>query len=365
MTSNRNPISIRRFVLAGLALSFAWSGMVTAQQKGADGPPPVPVETSTALSDQFAASLDVPGTVISRYDARIASEISGRITWVAEVGAIIEKGEPIAAINDQDFQLQLRDAQARLRSLEAQRNYQQNQLDRLKRLAQNNNASVTQIDEAQSQLDITVQNIAQAAVAKDQAMRQIHLTKVLAPFSGQVVDRLIQIGEFVNVGSPVARLVDTQHKEIRAQAPLAVAPYIRAGMTVNVTMGGHQALSEVTTVIPVGDDRSRMFEVRLAADEDRWIVGSAVRVALPNSDPRELVAIPRDALVMRGGDVYVYKVVDDSTAQRIDVQTGIGIGDLVEVIGDVFHGDQLITRGAERLQPGQSVTVTPREDSNS
>jgi hypothetical protein len=87
------------------------------------------------------------------------------------------------------------------------------------------------------------------------------------------------------------------------------------------------------------------------------VIGSPVRVALPNGEPRQLVAVPRDALVLRGSEIFVLRVTPDNVVEKISVSTGIGLGSLVEVIGDVSGGDRVITRGAERLQPGQSVVV--------
>jgi multidrug efflux pump subunit AcrA (membrane-fusion protein) len=83
-----------------------------------------------------------------------------------------------------------------------------------------------------------------------------------------------------------------------------------------------------------------------------------VRVALPNGDPRELLAIPRDALVLRGSEVFVLRVNQENTVEKVTVNTGIGLGALIEVIGDLSDGDRVVTRGAERLQPGQAVVIS-------
>ena len=101
-----------------------------------------------------------------------------------------------------------------------------------------------------------------------------------------------------------------------------------------------------------------MFEVRIAANDPAWVIGSPVRVALPNSDPRELVAIPRDALVLRGSEMFVLRVSADNKVEKIRVDTGIGLGELVEVIGKLSGGDRVVTRGAERLQAGQAVVIS-------
>ena len=318
--------------------------------------PAAPVMVEQAQRDTFSATLWVSGTVISQNDARIAAETDGRITWVADVGSRIEKGQAIARIDANDLRLELADSEARLDSLKSQLKYRDSSLQRFKKLAASNNAAATQLDEAQSQLDMTRQDIKRAEVSIAQIKRRINQTEVLAPFPGVVAERLVQMGEFVNRGAQVARL-DTEHREIRAQAPLSVAGWISEGMQVSVEHKQLESLSPVSYVIPVGDERSRMFEIRIAANNPAWIIGSPVRVALPNSEPRELVAIPRDGLVLRGSNIFIMRVNQDNTVEKVMVETGIGLGGFVEVIGNVDQGDRIVTRGGERLQPGQAVTI--------
>jgi len=343
----RRPTQL--MTLLGLAL-FAVTGL-------AQSPPPAPVAVDEARLDTFSASLWVSGTVISQNDALIAAETVGRITWVAEVGESIEEGQPIAIIDATDLELELQDKQATLESLKARERYLVSNLDRLNHLVSKKVASVNQLDEARSELDMITQEIRRAEVAVAQTSRRIDQTRVLAPFSGIVAERQVQVGEFVARGSEVARLVDTKNREIRAQAPLSVSGYIREGLEVSVEHQDMAMLSPVKRVIPVGDERSRMFEVRIAANDPAWVVGSPVRVALPNSDPRRLVAIPRDALVLRGSEMFVLRVTSDNHIEKVQVDTGIGLGRLVEVIGDVSGGDRVVTRGAERLQAGQEVQI--------
>lgn len=323
----------------------------------AQSPPPAPVAVDEAKLDNFSAALWVSGTVISRSDAHIGAETDGRITWVAEVGEKIDQGEPIAVIDDTDLQLELQDNDAVLESLRARERYLVKNLQRLSQLA-SNIVSVNQLDEARAEIDMIVQEIRRAEVSVAQTSRRIDQTKVLAPFSGVVVERQVEVGEFVGRGSQVVRLVDTVNREIRAQAPLSISGYVREGLEVSVKHQESATLSPVKRVIPVGDERSRMFEVRIAANNPAWVIGSPVRVALPNSDPRMLVAIPRDALVLRGSEMFVLRVTSENVVEKVRVDTGIGLGSLVEVIGDVSGGDRVVTRGAERLQHGQEVVIS-------
>jgi RND family efflux transporter MFP subunit len=342
---------IKKIIL--LSIVFQFPAMALAQQ-------PAPVSVDEAQLDVFSASIWVSGTVISRNDARVSAETDGRVTWVADVGQRIEAGDAIARVDDADLQLELEDNLAMLESLKAQHRFQKNNLERLNRLAAGNNAAENQLDQAGAELDMSGQEIRRAEVAVAQTRRRIAQSRVVAPFSGIVVERLVQAGEFVNRGAEVARLVDVDNREIRARAPLDVSGFVNEGLEVSVEFRDRQSLSPVRRVIPVGDERSRMFEVRIAADDPAWVVGSPVRVALPNSDPRQMVAVPRDALVLRGSEMFVLRVTHDNVVEKVSVDTGIGLGSMVEVIGDVSGGDKVVTRGAERLKPGQEVVVSKK-----
>ncbi|HKX57236.1 MAG TPA: efflux RND transporter periplasmic adaptor subunit [Xanthomonadales bacterium] len=274
------------------------------------------------------------------------------------MGTRITKGEAFARIDDADLKLSLKDNQAQLASLQAQQRFQQSNLQRLQQLALSNNAAANQIDEAQAQLEMNTQAIRRAEVAIAQTQRRIDQAAIVAPFPAMVVERLVQVGEFVSRGLPVARLVDTENREIRLQAPLDLAAYVHEGMEVSIQHNGSTSLSPVVRVIPVGDERSRMFEMRVSASDPSLVIGSPVQVALPSSDPRLLLAIPRDALVLRGSEVFVLRVKDGNTVEKVQVATGLGFGSLVEVTGELAEGDQVVVRGAERLQPGQAVVIT-------
>ena len=69
--------------------------------------------------------------------------------------------------------------------------------------------------------------------------------------------------------------------------------------------------------------------------------------------------MPRDAMVLRREGVYVYRINEDSIAERIKVQTGIAESDHIEVIGGIREHDRVVIRGGENLRPGMTVMVKP------
>jgi len=86
-------------------------------------------------------------------------------------------------------------------------------------------------------------------------------------------------------------------------------------------------------------------------------VGQTLRIAVPSEQPRNVVAVPRDALVLRRDGTTVYRITEDNIAEAVSVVLGIAAGDLIEVSG-IESGDRVVTRGGERLRPGQTVSAT-------
>ena len=334
------------------------SGLLTPAVQGQEGPPPAPVQVGYALEQSMAPHTWVPGTVMSRNTAPIASEVSGQLTWVADVGERVQAGQPVARINDQSLQLQLKNDEAIIKRLEAQLKYLDQQVERTRRLTEQQVVPASDLEEMESQREATQQELVQAKVTRERTHYELDRTQVKAPFSGEVVQRLQQPGSYSGIGEEIVWLVDTSNVEARAQAPLTVAPYLSEGLTVTIKSGNRESAGEIRQIVPVGDQRSRMFELRIALADEPWIVGTPVRVAVPNDSSRSVVAVPRDALILRQGGIHIFKVLEDGTAEKVSVETGVGYESLIEVRGNVGAGDKVVVRGGERLQPGQEVVIS-------
>jgi RND family efflux transporter MFP subunit len=316
--------------------------------------PPARVEVAAAELREMAPSVDVSGTVVSLNDSRIASEIEGVLTWLAEVGA--DAGDLIARIDPRLIQIEVKRARANVERLRSDFVYRQRQLERTEELAAKNSASKTLLDEARAQRDQAQYSLTDASAALERAQADLARTEIRAPFAGHVTARLASVGEFVNVGEDVVRLVDTHRIEITLPASIALTRYIKPGMRVPVKGGDVEREHTVRTVVPVGDAVSRMVEVRLSAGDSEWLVGTPVQISLPSDTAVSTVAVPRDALVERGRQSHVFKV-NDGKAEQVTVQISAVVGLWVGIADGLSPGDQVIVRGAERLAPGQAVEI--------
>lgn len=348
-------------VAAALAVSLAaaFSPRATAQDPAPapQGPPPAPVSVAEARTVQFAPLLWAPGSVMSREDARVATEQEGRVTQVIDVGTQVRKGDALARLDDDMLRLQQRQNQSDIERIQAQLDYARSQEERLGQLVRKASIAGAQHDEARSQRRVLEQDLQRARVALDQTRHRLRNTTVRAPFDGTVAERFIQAGEYLGIGMPVVRLVNTGALEVRAQAPVSLAARLIPGMVVALREGDTELHQTVRAVVPVGDESSRQFELRIELDSAPWPISTALQVGLPSAEPRDVIAVPRDALVLRASETFVVRVTPDDSTERVTVRTGGAQGELVEVIGDVAAGDRLVVRGGERLMPGQRVMI--------
>lgn len=295
-------------------------------------------------------------TVISRNDARLAAELEGRLVWVAEIGTRAQTGALLARLDSVLIQETLAEAQAEVARERAQLEYFVAEEQRFKRLVTQNSAAQTNLDEAISNVAVTRSELAAAQARLVQARERLARTELRAPFSGIVTERYRQTGEWAAGGDAVVRLVDTESLAITVRIPSDSLQFIQQGDRLWLRAGEQRKQGELRTIVPVGDDRSRLYELRIIPPDDDWPAGQTLRVAVPAGKARQVIAVPRDALVLRSSGIAVFRV-RDNTAERIPVTTGLASGELIEAIGDIAAGDQIVIRGGERLRPGQPVTI--------
>lgn len=342
---------ISRFALFSL-LSFSFCTTALAQ-----GMPPAVVVVAEAQVLKLAPSVDVPGTIVSRFDSRLASELSAKLEWIAEVGTAVKKGDTVARLESQTFELLEMEAQSRVKREEARVGFLQSEKKRLDRLAEKNLSAKSQLDQTIADLAVAESEHAIARAQLGLAKISVHVTKIRAPFDGVVTERLRNIGERLNVADVVIRVVDPKSLEVTARAPLNTVNFIADGAVLRLHNDFRQDQAKVRTIVPFGNPQSHMFEVRLDVDPDIWTVGESVRLAMPTSAVKEVLTVPRDALILRREGTSVFKVKPDMTVEQVNVITGLGDGENVEVMGELKPGERVIIRGAERLSPGMQVNI--------
>ena len=319
--------------------------------------PAAAVHTEAAVAIEMAPVVWVMGTVIGRFDSKIAAEIEGQLKTVLDVGEQVAVGDVLATIEDTTYRIAAQEIEAEIRPIETMVGFYRREAARLEKLAQQNNAAKNKLEETEASRDEALANIRVVKAKLAMAHDNLRKTKILAPFAGIITERLKAPGEHVEAGDQIIRLIDTTRLEIKAYIQKASFSQVKAGDTLKIKGPTGTADGTVRAMIPVGDDVSRLYEVRVQFTQASWSAGTAVQLACPIKERHKVIAVSRDALVIRQAGLFVYKINAANQAEVIPVKTGISNATHIEVIGDINENDRIVIRGNERLRPGQTVKI--------
>jgi len=324
---------------------------------GASAQPPAPaVETAPVEKRELAPRITVTGQVRSRAAADLSASVAGRLAWVAEPGTRVGKNGVVARLDTDELKLQELELAARVKRGEINQASLAREAERLKGLG--TAVSRMQLEQAEAARDLAAADLEIARATHSQMRDRLARAELRTPFGGVVSERMKRAGEEVARGEIVARLLDPETLEIRLFLPLRHVRAIKAGDTVKVMFDGGEGNARVRGIVPAGDPRSQSFEVLVdLPPRGRLPSGSVIQVELPLGEPQSLLAVPRDALVIRADGLAVYRVGPDNKVQRLAVTTGIADGDWVAVEGMLLASDTVVVRGAENLHDGASVKI--------
>ena len=305
----------------------------------------------------------VSGTVVSRNNSQISAEVSGRLISLAELGEKVSKGDVIAQIDDSTLLIRKRENSASVISAKSRLKFLESEVKRKTTLAKRNLSAATDVDEAISDRDSAKSNLVSAEARLAKTLQDLDYSKVKAPFDGMVTQRQSNLGEYVESGMAIILLVETDNLEASVYAPLTAYKFLKQSAALAIESPLGNDIAPIKAIVPVADARSHLMEVRLDMSAIDWPVGLTIKVAVANGESKEVLSVPRDALVLRREGISVFRINSEGVAEKIEVKVGIGVGEFVQVIGDVEQGDVIVIRGAERLNDGQKVQIKENNDS--
>ncbi|BBN80889.1 RND transporter [Pseudoalteromonas sp. A25] len=353
---NSHPVRISTLLLA-LNITFA----PLAYSK-------VPVTVETLTNAPLNSELSVHGTLYGKQDVKLTAAVGGLLTYVAEPGKVVSKGEVLARMDTLPLELEQARQQEMLNRAKINLRFQKQELERLKQLAKTSSAAASQVDKVQQQHDLAKSDIALAQIELKVIADKLNRSILKAPFAGVVSERYSRSGKDVNRSDELLSLIDINNLEARLFIPVKYLKYITNGMNLPISAGsiGNKltANTTVTAVIPTTDPRSQSFEVRATLPKQSnhsWAAGQLVDVIVPLTSNRAELLVDRDALILRKQGVHIVRINKDNKAEQIPVSVGKGQGKLVAIKplneGAISVGDTIAVRGAERLSTGQEVDV--------
>ncbi|MBN6151619.1 efflux RND transporter periplasmic adaptor subunit [Xanthomonas sp. AmX2] len=344
------PCAAALLLTTSLLLSGCKPGGGEAQAQGKEAekaPEAVPVEVAKVSRRAVAASYSGTAALEARAESQVVAKTSGvALAVLAEEGQQVRAGQPLVRLDPDRARLAVAQSEAQLRKLE-------NNFRRSQQLVGQQLVSAADVDQIKYDL-------ANVRAQHQLATLELSYATVVAPISGVIASRSIKTGNFVQINTPIFRIVDDSRLEATLNVPERELSTLRAGQPVTLladALPGKTFVGKVDRIAPVVDSGSGTFRVVCAFEEGAEALqpGMFGRVRIDYDQRADALVVPRLAL-LDDGDPAVFRVRNGKVA-RVPVKLGYGEGPWVEIREGLQMGDQVVTAGKVALRDGSSVQV--------
>jgi membrane fusion protein (multidrug efflux system) len=361
LMDRRSPVLQRtglRALAVGLALAISLGackgGDGDADSKAKNeqkGPDATPVEVVKAVQRPIAASYTGTAALEPQAESQVVAKTSGvALAVLVEEGQQVEAGQPLVRLDPDRARLALAQAEAQLRKLE-------NNYRRAQQLVEQQLISAGEVDQMRYDLE-------NARAQHQMAKLELSYTTVVAPISGVIASRNIKAGNFVQINSPIFRIVDSSRLEATLNVPEREIAKLHPGQKVKLAadaLPGQEFAGTVDRVAPVVDTGTGTFRVVAAFSGDEALQpGMFTRLSINYDQRADALVVPRTALLEDGGEPAVY-VVRDGKATRTGLKLGYDEAGWVEVREGLKSGDAVVVAGKAALREGSAVQVLGAE----
>jgi RND family efflux transporter MFP subunit len=325
--------------------------------------PPTSVETEPVRSMQFHNQITLVGRTEARAQSQIVSEVTGRVIRIdAEEGNAIRRGEVVVSIDPRSVQYSVEAKRAEVEQARIQAELEEKDLTRSENLFEQGVISDDQFDEDKALSTRTIQLYHQKLAELKQLELDLENCRIRAPFDGYTVRKRIDVGEWVNPGTPVYELVDLTTVKVVVDLPEKYFGHVEPGSEVTITVSGDEMSnfsSKVTGIAPNASQETHTFPVIVTMSNSKGDLGGGmlVRVTLSLDEVFTSLSVSKDAIIRQGTQTMVYTIAEGKAAP-IPVQTSSTEGDRIAVQGrGLTEGMPVVVRGNERIFPGSPVQV--------
>jgi RND family efflux transporter MFP subunit len=300
----------------------------------------------TAQYREVAQSYAAEGLVEATRQSTVSAQISGRIKEINfDIGSRVNKGQVILRIDERETGQALAGSNAQVQQAQATLQNAKAAYERSKQLFEQKFISQSALDKAQADYQVARAQAAASEAGAGQASLAYGYSTVVAPYSGVVAARHVEVGEMVMPGKPLMTGFDPAAMRVVVSVPQDKLPQIGSNpkVTVEVPSLNRWIKAASVTVQPVADMRTHSTQVRvyLPANEEGVYPGMFVRAHFIVGMANRLV-IPESAVLRRSEVVAVYVVDEKGGVKLRQIRLGETNADgMVEVLAGLNPGEQV------------------------
>jgi RND family efflux transporter MFP subunit len=328
---------------------LAAAGGCGKEQPAAPPARPAALETAKVEMRDVELTYTAEAVVEAVRQSTVAAQIAGRIVELRfDVGDYVKKGEVIARIDERAASQAVAASEAQVRQAEAALRNARAEFERSRQLVAQKFLSQAALERAEAEYKAAQARVSALLAGAGQAQTERSFATIVAPYSGVVSARHVELGEMASPGKPLLTGFDPGTLRVTATVPQAQLPAIQAGAKARVEVPSSATWVEATqlTVIPTADPRTHTTQVRLGLPPGvRGIYPGIYARAHFVTGRAAALLVPRAAVLRRSELTAVYVVDDADGAARPQLrQIRLGsAGDehAVEVLAGLRAGERV------------------------
>jgi RND family efflux transporter MFP subunit len=310
----------------------------------------------------------LPADVQPWHQATIYARTNGYVKeWYAHLGDHVHEGELLALIETPELDAQLRQAEADLKTAQANSALAQSTAQRWKALLKTDSVSKQETDEKMADAAAKAAALASAQASRDHLKELSDFKRVVAPFDGVITDRILDVGLLVTDGligtqQELYRMVQSDHLRVYVHVPQNEAGDIKPDIKAEMHFPDHpgksypvQFFSNAEAIDPVSQTLLVSFHVDNPTGEMLAGGYAEMHIMLPSSDTN--IRLPVNTLIFRAEGLQVATVDEKGRAALKQITVGRDFGNEVEVVAGVKPGEQVIINPPDSLISGEPVHI--------
>ncbi len=361
-----------------LALAVAAAGLAAGcggdaeSAKRPAGPPATLVSAVVVQARDLEVVENVVGALENVVDPSLGAEVAGRVLRVlAFTGKKVKRGELLAEIDPQDFEIQSRGDAAEIARLQSLLVQAERLVERQQKLVAQGFISQNAVDDAMAQRNALRESIAAARARAEQTRRNLGKTRVVAPIDGEVEVQIVAAGDYVKVGDPLFKLVGTNRLHAHLPLPESAGPRIRPGLKVRLSAPSSPEKfieASIDEIRPTVGAQNRALDAIAKFDNDgSFRGGGSVNARIVLAVREKALTVPEQSVVLRPAGKVVYVLAEQDgklVARQRMVETGVRQDGYYEIVKGLAPGDRIAVDGAGFLTHNAVVALPkPRPDS--
>ncbi|MBP9490447.1 MAG: efflux RND transporter periplasmic adaptor subunit [Aliarcobacter sp.] len=318
------------------------------------------VEVETLKKQEVNDLQEFVGTVNFDKKSKIASESSGIAEKINfEVGQKVKKDEVLLQIDSDILDAQIKAAIAAVNMYEVQLKNAKKNYERYASLIEKKSISQKVFDDAKVEYDVANENLTSAKAKLNELTIQKSKKIIKAPYSGVIVEKNVNLDEWLNQGSSIATIVNIQELEVIFNLPISFIGGLKSGDEYYINISDEIIKAKLYAAIPSGDKLTRTFPVRFKADAGEKFIfdGASAKISFTKETKSQALVINRDAVIKRFNMDVIFTVVENK-AVMIPVKVITYFGLNAAIMGEgLVENMPIVTKGNERIFPDMPIQI--------